>query len=152
MSNLEVVCQVNTPIPQSVAKPGSTTRTRFIHYKQVIPQGGDHVRRAYRDLSFQIPERFVVLPKPFHATSRSSQGVCLIYASLLVRAMPYHTRIFGEGFRSFVCARGARQNSFDLTGRSRRIGINVFATARKCSALGPCSTSKKRARGVAPWV
>jgi peptidoglycan/LPS O-acetylase OafA/YrhL len=53
-------------------------------------------------LLLRIPERWIFLSKGFYVTSRLSYGVYLIHAGLLVRAMPYLTRLFGVGFRSFV--------------------------------------------------
>jgi peptidoglycan/LPS O-acetylase OafA/YrhL len=40
----------------------------------------------------------------FHIIARLSFGVYLLHAGLLDRVMPFHTRVFGEGFPSFLCA------------------------------------------------
>jgi peptidoglycan/LPS O-acetylase OafA/YrhL len=55
-------------------------------------------------LFLRVPVRFIFPSKAFYVASRLSYGVYLIHWGLLVRVMPYHTRLFGEGFRSFLYA------------------------------------------------
>jgi peptidoglycan/LPS O-acetylase OafA/YrhL len=62
---------------------------------------------TYAALTFlllRVPARFIFASRAFYAASRLSYGVYLIHSGLLDRVMPYHTRLFGEGFRSFLYA------------------------------------------------
>jgi len=55
-------------------------------------------------LLLRIRLRFVFPSKVFYIISRLSFGVYLIHSGLLDHAKSFNTRLFGEGFRSFLCA------------------------------------------------